>query len=112
MSAQELKHFTLEDLNFGGTNFRDMQPQNKYCTWWGNQLVRLDRNACYLVDKKTGKETELMTLAQFNQWAGPTKDIKVRSLSGRILPLCRQAGGDGAVRRRDLYGRLQAPQPR
>ena len=26
MSAQELKHFTLEDLNFGGTNFRDMQP--------------------------------------------------------------------------------------
>ena len=68
MSAQELKHFTLEDLNFGGTNFRDMQPQNKYCTWWGNQLVRLDRNACYLVDKKTGKETELMTLAQFNKW--------------------------------------------
>ena len=86
MSAQELKHFTLEDLNFGGTNFRDMQPQNKYCTWWGNQLVRLDRNACYLVDKKTGKETELMTLAQFNQWAGPTKDIKARSLMGASFP--------------------------
>ena len=86
MSAQELKHFTLEDLNFGGTNFRDMQPQNKYCTWWGNQLVRLDRNACYLVDKKTGKETELMTLAQFNKWAGPMKDIKARSLMGASFP--------------------------
>ena len=30
MSAQKL--FTLEDLNFGGTNYRNMQPQNMWLT--------------------------------------------------------------------------------
>ena len=38
----ELKEFTLEDLNFGGTNYRNMVPQNRWLTWWGDQLVRLD----------------------------------------------------------------------
>jgi dipeptidyl-peptidase-4 len=30
MSAQEQKLFTLEDLNFGGTNYRNLQPSNKW----------------------------------------------------------------------------------
>ena len=34
MSAQE-KLFTLEDLNYGGTNFFRMLPQNEHLTWWG-----------------------------------------------------------------------------
>ena len=43
--AQEdtkMKEFTLEDLNFGGTNYRNMIPGNRWLTWWGDQLVRLD----------------------------------------------------------------------
>ncbi len=36
------KEFTLEDLNYGGTNYRNMVPQNQYYTWWGDQFVRKD----------------------------------------------------------------------
>ena len=41
MSAQE-KLFTLEDLNYGGTNFFRMLPQNEHLTWWGEQLMYQD----------------------------------------------------------------------
>ena len=27
------KRFTLEDLNFGGTNYRKMLPKNLWLTW-------------------------------------------------------------------------------
>ena len=27
------KQFTLEDLNFGGNNYRNMVPKNKYHGW-------------------------------------------------------------------------------
>ncbi|MQO84724.1 S9 family peptidase, partial [Prevotella copri] len=53
------KTFTLEDLNFGGNNYRNMVAKNRWCTWWGNELVRQDVDACYLVNKTTGKETRL-----------------------------------------------------
>ena len=29
------KTFTLEDLNFGGNNYRNMVAKNRWCTWWG-----------------------------------------------------------------------------
>ena len=64
--AQEKKSFTLEDLNFGGTNYRNMIPKTQYHAWWGDELVRLDVEECYLVDKKTGKETLLLDTAQVN----------------------------------------------
>ena len=41
-AAQELKQFTLEDLNFGGTNYRNMVPKNMYLTWWGDKLMYQD----------------------------------------------------------------------
>ena len=37
MSAQKL--FTLEDLNYGGTNVRNLLPENLWLTWWGDQLM-------------------------------------------------------------------------
>lgn len=86
MNAQELKSFTLEDLNFGGKNYHNFVPQNRNCVWWGDQLVRVESDACYLVNKQNGKETQLFTVSQVNQWAGPTKDIKVRSLRGASFP--------------------------
>ena len=39
-SMAQDKLFTLEDLNFGGTNYRNLQPKNLWLTWWGDQLDR------------------------------------------------------------------------
>ena len=72
-SAQ--KKFTLEDLNFGGTNYRNMIAKNRYATWWGNQLVGQDIEQCSLIDKKTGKATKLFTLAEINKWIGQEKAV-------------------------------------
>lgn len=80
------KAFTLEDLNFGGNNYRNMVAKNRWCTWWGDELVRQDIDACYLVNKTTGKETKLFSIDQINQWIAPTKDIKVRALYNAQFP--------------------------
>jgi dipeptidyl-peptidase-4 len=41
MSAQEEKKlFTLEDLNYGGKNYRQMSPENRYYEWKGEIPVR------------------------------------------------------------------------
>jgi len=74
------KQFTLEDLNFGGTNYHNMVAKNRYTTWWGSQLVRLDVDQCSLVNKKTGKEETLFTLDQLNRWMKTDESTKVRSL--------------------------------
>ena len=80
------KTFTLEDLNFGGNNYRNMVAKNRWCTWWGNELIRQDVEACYLVNKATGKETKLFSINDINQWIAPTKDIKVRALYNAQFP--------------------------
>ena len=80
------KAFTLEDLNFGGHNYRNMVAKNRWCTWWGNELIRQDVEACYLVNKTTGKETKLFGINDINQWIAPTKDIKVRALYNAQFP--------------------------
>lgn len=74
------KQFTLEDLNFGGTNYHNMVAKNRYTIWWGSQLVRLDVDQCSLVNKKTGKEETLFTLDQLNRWMKTDESTKVRSL--------------------------------
>ena len=78
MSAQ--KFFTLEDLNFGGTNYHNLRPKNMFLTWWGDQLVRTDVEDCKLIDAKTGKEKLLFTLDDVNKWAGSDDNHYVRHL--------------------------------
>ena len=86
MTAQD-KLFTLEDLNFGGTNYRKMQPQNQWFTWWGEKLVNTDVEECYLVDIKTGKKTLLFTLDQINKWAESDDSVRyVRHLMNATFP--------------------------
>ena len=80
------KTFTLEDLNFGGNNYRNMVAKNRWCTWWGDQLVRQDVDACYLVYKTNGRETKLFGINDINQWIAPTKDVKVRALYNARFP--------------------------
>ena len=55
------KLFSLEDLNFGGRNYRNLQPENKWYAWWGDELVCIDKEQCFLVDKKTGKDIRPLT---------------------------------------------------
>ena len=80
--AQELKPLTLEDLNFGGTNYHNMVPKTRYTTWWGDELVHLDTEECFLVNKSTGKESRLFTLSDLNQWSG----MKLRHLYNLSFP--------------------------
>ena len=56
MTAQN-KLFTLEDLNFGGTNYGNMQPKNLFLTWWGDQLIQTDVEECFTIDAKTDPQT-------------------------------------------------------
>ena len=87
MTAQN-KLFTLEDLNFGGTNFHNMQPKNMWLTWWGDQLVQTDVEECHLVDTKTGKKTLLFTLEDINKWADSNEEENryVRHLMNATFP--------------------------
>ncbi len=79
--AQEgLKQFTLEDLNYGGNNYHNFTPANRFTTWWGDRLVHLDLDKCYSVDAKTGKETLLFTLDEVNKWLNNSADNRLRSL--------------------------------
>ena len=84
MSAQKL--FTLEDLNFGGTNYHNLRPKNMFLTWWGDQLVRTDVEECKLIDSKTGKETMLFTLDDVNKWVGSDDNHYVRHLTNATFP--------------------------
>ena len=80
------KLFTLEDLNFGGTNYGNMQPKNMWLTWWGDQLIQTDVEECYTIDAKTSKKTLLFTLDDINKWAD-SDDVKyVRHLMNATFP--------------------------
>ena len=85
MTAQD-KFFTLEDLNFGGTNYGNMQPKNMWLTWWGDQLIQTDVEECYTIDAKTGKKEKLFTLDEINQLAGSDDDKYVRHLMNASFP--------------------------
>ncbi len=74
------QQFTLEDLNFGGKNYRKMIPQNRPLTWWGDQLVRMSGDTCWTVNPVNGKEKVLITRDQLNKRAGLTDDSEMIQL--------------------------------
>ena len=78
--------FTLEDLNFGGTNYHNMQPKNIWLTWWGDQLIQTDVETCHTIDVKTGKKTPLFTLDEVNEWAKSDDERYVRHLMNATFP--------------------------
>ncbi len=86
MTAQD-KLFTLEDLNFGGNNYANLQPKNMFLTWWGDQLVQTDVEECYTIDVKTGKKRLLFTLDDINKWAQSDDSVRyVRHLMNATFP--------------------------
>ena len=87
LPALAQQQFTLEDLNFGGTNYQKMIPQNRPLKWWGDQLVRLSRDTLWTVNPQNGKEKVLFTRAQLNKRAGLTADsLQVRRLNMASFP--------------------------
>ena len=86
MSAQDKKLFTLEDLNFGGTNYANLRPQNMWLTWWGEKLIETDVERCSTIDTKTGKKTLLFTLDDVNKWIGSNDESYVRHLMNATFP--------------------------
>ena len=85
VAAQD-KLFTLEDLNFGGTNYHKFQPKNMWLTWWGDQLIQTDVEECYTIDIKTGKKEQLFTLDDINKWAESDDEKYVRHLMNATFP--------------------------
>ncbi len=84
MNAQ--KQFTLEDLNFGGNNYHNMVPENRYLTWWGDELVRTETDYCAIVDKNNGKETKLFLLDEISQLTQSDEHNRIRHLYNATFP--------------------------
>ena len=76
-NAQQLKQFTLEELNFGGKNYKQMSPETKDYKWWGDELLRKEKEDYLLVNKKTGKEKPLTDKQkqQYEEWGKGPKPV-------------------------------------
>ncbi len=80
------KHFTLEDLNYGGNNYYNMIPENRYTTWWGDELVRTEAAYCSLIDKQTGEEKTLFGIEELNRWAATNDSTRIRHFYYATFP--------------------------
>ena len=77
-SMAQKQQFTLEDLNYGGNNYYNMIPENRYTTWWGDELVRTELSYCTVIDKKTGEEKTLFGIEELNRWASTDDSTRIR----------------------------------
>ncbi|MGN0281608.1 MAG: DPP IV N-terminal domain-containing protein [Prevotella sp.] len=82
-TAQQLKQFTLEDLNYGGNNYRNMSPKNMFMSWWGDKLIIHDVEYLEAMDMKTGKRDTLFNIEDVN---AKLDDKKVYSCHYADLP--------------------------
>lgn len=57
---------TLEELLPGGKNFAQLQPENKFTTWWGDTPIETQPDEVH--HAQTGKT--LFTVEQLNGWIG------------------------------------------
>ena len=78
------KQFTLEDLNFGGTNYKNMTPGDRTLLWWGDRLVHVEASACYTVNLANGKESTLLTAADLNRSIEAAGGDETATLQGAV----------------------------
>lgn len=78
------KQFTLEDLNFGGTNYKNMTPGDRTLLWWGDRLVHVEASACYTVNPSNGKESPLLTAADLNRSIEAAGGDETATLQGAV----------------------------
>jgi len=81
--AAQLKQFTLEDLNFGGTNYHNMRPKNLYLAWWGDRLMYQDAEEWGLADMESGGKTPVATIDEVNKALG---DEEIHSAMNATFP--------------------------
>ena len=81
MSAQQ--RFTLEDLNFGGTNYHNLRPKNMFLTWWGDQLMYQDVEESGILDAK-GHKTPVFTLDELNFLLTASHDVDKREFRSAL----------------------------
>ncbi len=82
----QTREFSLEDLNSGGVNYYRMTPEDRFLSWWKDELIRIDVDECFQVDKTTNKETLLFSIDDLNSWAEIEDSVKIRSLFPCIFP--------------------------
>ena len=85
-SIMAQKQFTLEDLNFGGNNYKNMIAQNRTLTWWGDHIIHIDNDACYMVNVANGKESKLFTASEIDTWLNLQGDEQIKRLSNIYFP--------------------------
>ena len=78
------KQFTLEDLNFDGTNYKNMTPGDRTLLWWGDRLVHVEASACYTVNLANGKESTLLTAADLNRSIEAAGGDETATLQGAV----------------------------
>jgi len=83
MLAQE-KSFTLEDLNFGGHNYRNMVAKNRHFTWWGDRLMEQSKTEGNELSTTKGTPKTHFTLVDVNV-ALPADD-QLSSLADATYP--------------------------
>jgi dipeptidyl-peptidase-4 len=84
--AQQKKSFTLDDLQYGGSTYFAMQPQNVYTTWWGNQCVEQDAEQCLAINARTARKTTLFKLSQLNNCANLPDSDRLHSCYSLDFP--------------------------
>ena len=77
LTASAQKEFTLEDLNFGGKNYKEMSPENRDYSWWGDQLVRKDDEKLYIVSTKSNSEKPFteQQKKQYDEWKEKEREL-------------------------------------
>ena len=77
LTASAQKEFTLEDLNFGGKNYKAMSPENRDYSWWGNQLVRKEDDKLFIVSTKDNAEKPFteQQQKQYDEWKEQKKEL-------------------------------------
>lgn len=87
MMAQDKKSFTLEDLMPGGKNYAKLQPQNiQGLAWWGDIVVKPEKEGVKAIGPKDGTETTLFTLEAMNKALQEAGIGPARALYGLSFP--------------------------
>lgn len=84
-NAQQLKQFSLEDLNFGGTNYKNMVPKRLNLWWDGNTLVDAEKQP----DKKRARQYPLVYSKDHNIFVKTSEDaeaVQVTKKGTRQIP--------------------------
>ena len=100
MTAQD-KLFTLEDLNFGGTNYRKMLPENMWLTWWGDQLMYQDAEEGGTIDSK-GQKKAVFNISELGEGWHSAMNARYPYPDQPVVLL--NNGKERILYRRRLYG--------